>query len=250
MVSPTTRIQLCGRLVVRIDGRPVDDRLPGRQGRLLFVFLALNRTRAARRDELVGALWPEAPPAAPDAALRALLSKLRGALGDRALDGRDAVRLCLAPDAFVDIEAAHAAIHRAESALARGAWRDAWGPAQAALFTARRELLAGEDAPWIEARRRELGDLLVRALEAYGSSCLEIAGSELPAAEKAGRDLTRVAPFRESGHRLLIESLERGGNVAEALRAYQSLRERLRDELGISPSPAMRHLHARLVDSA
>ncbi len=250
MISPETRIQLCGRLVARVDGTPIEDRLPGRQGRLLFAYLVLNRSRAVRRDELIEALWPTGPPAAPEVALRALLSKLRGALGETPLDTRDAVRICFAPDTFVDVEAAVAAIHRAESALAQRAWTSAWGPAQVALFIARRDLLASEDAPWIDAQRRMLDDVRVRALEAYGVACLQIAGTELPAAEKAGRDLVRVAPFRESGHRLLIESLERQGNLAEALRAYQALRELLRDELGISPSPSMRELHTRLLESA
>jgi SARP family transcriptional regulator, regulator of embCAB operon len=250
MTSLQARIQLCGRLVVRIDGLAVQEQLPGRQGRLLFVYLVLNRTRAARREDLVEALWPAGPPTAPESALRALLSKLRSVLGTDALEGRDVVRLCLPVDAFVDIEAAHAAIHRAESALARHDWTAAWGPAQVALFTARRGLLPGEDAPWLDDERRALADLHLRALEAYGGACLRIGGCELPAAERAGRALAQLAPFRESGHRLLIESLEEQGNLAEALRAYESLRALLREELGISPSPLIRDLHARLLASA
>jgi DNA-binding SARP family transcriptional activator len=58
------------------------------------------------------------------------------------------------------------------------------------------------------------------------------------------------APFRESGQRGLIGAPARQGNLAEALRSYQSLRELLRHELGISPSQETRDLHARLLDSA
>ena len=37
------RIQLCGRFVVELDGHRLDHKLPSRQGRLLFAYLALNR---------------------------------------------------------------------------------------------------------------------------------------------------------------------------------------------------------------
>jgi len=54
-----TRIQLCGRLVAEIAGRRIDTDLPGRQGRILFAFLVVNRLRTASRDELVEAVWPD-----------------------------------------------------------------------------------------------------------------------------------------------------------------------------------------------
>jgi DNA-binding SARP family transcriptional activator len=133
-----TRIQLSGTLVARIDGRRVDGDLPGLQGRLAFVFLTLNRHRVVTRRALIEALWPVEEPALVDAALSALLSKLRKLLGSGALDGRRDVRLRLA-NAWVDVEAASEAIHRAESAIARRAWAEAWGPARVALHVVRRE---------------------------------------------------------------------------------------------------------------
>src|SRR5882757_3036610 len=52
-------------------------RVPGRQGRLLFAYLVLNRHRLTSRDELVEALWPHELPTASEAGLNALISKLR-----------------------------------------------------------------------------------------------------------------------------------------------------------------------------
>ena len=49
-------IQLCGRYVVELDGERIESSLPGRQGRLLFAYLARNRDRPVRRNELVDAL--------------------------------------------------------------------------------------------------------------------------------------------------------------------------------------------------
>jgi DNA-binding SARP family transcriptional activator len=82
-----TRIRLCGRLEVELDGRRVERRLPGRQGPLVFALLVLNRDRPVARDELIGALWPGAPPADPDEALSAVLSKVRQAVGRETLTG-------------------------------------------------------------------------------------------------------------------------------------------------------------------
>ena len=123
-----TRIQLCGRLVVQLAGERIEARLPGRQGRLLFVYLAANRTRPATRDELVEALWQDTAPAGTDSSLSALLSKLRRVLPAGSLEGRSDIRLVLPADAWIDLEAAAAAIHEAESAVARSDWKGAWAP--------------------------------------------------------------------------------------------------------------------------
>src|SRR5580700_8768140 len=119
--SHTVRIQICGALAVECDGQRLDARLPGRQGRLLFTYLVVNRHRQISRDELAEALWREPDPAAVDARLNPLLSKLRRVFGVGAVDGRVTIQLHL-PDAWVDLEAAVEAIHRAESAVAQHDW--------------------------------------------------------------------------------------------------------------------------------
>ena len=93
--SHPVRIQICGALAVERDGQRLDARLPGRQGRLLFTYLVVNRHRHIHRDELAEALWREPDPAAVDARLNPLLSKLRRVFGADAVDGRSTLRLCL-----------------------------------------------------------------------------------------------------------------------------------------------------------
>jgi SARP family transcriptional regulator, regulator of embCAB operon len=87
----------------------------------------------------------------------------------------------------------------------------------------------------------------VRAVEAYARAGLGIGGTELPAAVRAGRELTRREPYRETGYRLLMEALAREGNVAEALLVYDRLRNRLREDLGTGPSAKAQELHQRLL---
>jgi len=249
VTSPSSwlvRIQICGPVVVERDGQRLDRLLPGRQGRLLFAYLVVNRHRQVPRDELAEALWREPDPAAVDARLNPLLSKLRRAFGATSIEGRSTLRLCL-PEAWVDLEAAAEAIHRAESSVAQHDWGRAWGPALTALLVAERDFLVGEDAPWIDQIRNQLTEVHLRALECYAAAGLGLGGTEAAAAVRAGRQLTRLAPLRESGYRHLMQALAAQGNLAEALEVYGQLSGCLRDQLGVSPSPATRELYQRLL---
>jgi DNA-binding SARP family transcriptional activator len=242
-----TRIQLCGRLAVEFAGHDLTPKLPGGQARVLFTYLTVNRALPSRRDELIEALWPWRTPAGADASLSALLSRLRSVLGADVLCGRGEIRLQLPPDAWIDLEAAEEAIHRAEAAVAQADWGRGWGPSLIALFTARRGFLPGEDLPWAEEHRLRLEEIRVAALECYAAVALGIGGSELPPGERSARQLVLAAPYRERAHSLLMQILAARGNGAEALRVYEALRERLRDELGAAPGPELRDLQAQLL---
>jgi len=84
----TLRIYLAGSIcVARGDTLVPESRLPGRQGRLAFAILAAERDRALAREEIAELLWGGNPPRAWDTALRAIVSKLRTALGEAGLEG-------------------------------------------------------------------------------------------------------------------------------------------------------------------
>lgn len=85
---------------------------------------------------MTDALWDGSPPQAADAALRALLSRLRRAL------------------------------HRAESAVALERWADAWAPASVARYISQRPFLRGEEACWIDAVRGELDTVRLLGISA------------------------------------------------------------------------------------
>jgi DNA-binding SARP family transcriptional activator len=248
--SSEARIQLCGRYAVVIDGSRVEDRLPGRRGRLLFAHLVLNRGRPLPREELLMAGWGADASAEAGNALSVLLSKLRHGLGPDRLRGRAEIELLLPPATFVDVEAALEGAHRAESRIAEGQWAQAWGPAGIAYHVATRPFLTALEAPWIDRWRRRLEEVRLRGLECFAAAGLGLGGPALAQAEERARMLTELAPYRESGHRILMEALAERGNVAEALRAYERLRVLLREELGVAPSPAVQAVHRRLLQSA
>jgi DNA-binding SARP family transcriptional activator len=246
-MTASCRVSLCGELAVELGGRRLDAALPGRQGRMLFAYLAANRHRSVSRDELAAVLWPDQPPADADAALRTQLSKLRRVLGPDLLEGRAALSLRLPPGARVDFEEAKDALAVAEAALSRNEWRDALAHAEVVRHLTGRGFCSGLDGPWIQQRRAELEELYLRALECTAQAALSLGGRELRLASEAARELVAASPFRESGHRLLMEAHAARGNVAEALQAYEELRRLLRDELGAAPGAAAKDLHERLL---
>jgi DNA-binding SARP family transcriptional activator len=202
------------------------------------------------RDELLAAVYGEEAAFDHHARFSVVLSKLRRVVGDQLLTGRGQIELSLPSDAFVDVEAAIEALHRAESHIAKREWAAAWGPSSLAYDIASRPLLRGHDRPWLAEWQRRLDEVRLGGLECVAAASLGLGGPELPQAANCARQLLKLAPFRESGHLMLMEALEQSGNVAEALRVYDRLRITLREEFGVAPSPPVQAVHRRLLGGA
>ena len=243
--TPRTRVRLCGELALDID----DERKvpPGGQAASLLGFLLASPERAADRAELIEVLWPHRAPRDPQTALRPILSRLRRALGPAALEGRERLRLRLPEPVWTDIDEATDALVAARAAAKAERWANTRAHARAALGVLQPGFLPGVDDDWVHARRLELEELELEALEWVARASLGLGDAELGAAQRAGRELVARSPFRETGYRFLMESLAAGGNVAEALRVYDDLRVLLRDELGSAPAPEVQALHQRLL---
>lgn len=254
MAPHSVRIHLAGRVSLEVDGQLVDQSaFPGQQGRLAFAFLVSEGSRPVARAELVDVLWPnEAPPSA-EAALSAIISKLRSVLRHAGLDPASLTsspgcyELRLPGGSWIDLDAAADAIHEAESALRAGDPARAYGPSAVAHHIARRPLLPGEDGPWVNARRARLRGVLLRALECRADVYLW--NREFPLAVEAARDLVTLEPLRESGHRLLVRSLAESGNSAEALWAYEQCRKLIASELGVDPSRETKAVYETVLQS-
>jgi DNA-binding SARP family transcriptional activator len=224
-------------------------RLPGRQGRKLLAYLVAHRARPVSRDELMGALWPCAAPAAPGPALSTVLTRLRRTLGEGLLEGRRELWLRLPSDAWVDVEAMQARAARAETALSRRNMNEALEAGREALALTEQRLLPEFADPWVEELRRELEERRRAMFEVCARAGLALGDHELGAAERAARALVTDNPYRESGYALLMEVHAARGDVAEAVRVYDTLRTHLRDELGVLPSRALVKLNDRLLDA-
>ncbi len=247
------RISLSGRVSIEANGARFDERsFAGRQGRLVFAYLLAAEGRPVPRDELADVLWGDTPPARWEKALSVLVSKLRAVLEDCGVDSQAALRsafgcyqLVLPPGAWIDVAAAREAANRAEVALDAGRVAAAREAAEEAAALARRTFLPGEDGVWVEQKRRELSEVLVRALECLADACL--AAGDAREAVRRVEELITLEPYREGGYRRLMQAHAAAGDSAEALRVYERCRRLLADELGAYPSPETESIYRDLL---
>lgn len=240
-------IDLCGELRIEF-GERLDEGLPRGQIRILLAYLVLSRERPVTRQTLAGVLWDEQPPSRWDVALSALLSRLRRHLAPRIeIAGRGELRLLLPADAAVDFELAEGAARQAEEAIARGDARAAREPARRALAIADRGFLPGQTCGWAEERQRELEGIGLRALESAAAAGTALGGDALAAGERAAVTLIERDPLGESGYRHLIAAQQERGDIAGALRTFDRLRTRLREDLGTVPSADLLAIHRELL---
>ena len=199
-------------------------------------------------------LWGDGLPATWEKALRVLMTKLRPLLQECGIDGSTALtsafgcyKLTLPAGAWVDVDAALEAVERGEAALAVGDLGETRSQATEAATLARRSFLPGEDGSWVEAKRHDLREVLVRALECLRDATFGT--GEFSEAIRHAKEVIELEPFRESGYRRLMQAHAAAGNPAEALRVYERCRRLLADELGIYPSAETESIYRELLSA-
>lgn len=237
----TLRVYLAGNVAIEHGDVLVPERrLPGRQGRTLLAVLAWERDRAVPNETLAEILWDGDPPSAWKTALRALVSKLRGALATATPDARieqafGCYQLRLPADAWLDVEAADAAVHEAETSFRAGERGRAIGAALVANAIARRPFLPGDVGTWVEQRRAHLRQIRVRALTVRGE--IALLNDDPEGALTDAELIIGIEPYREAAYRLSMAAHVANGNGAQALAVYEQLRTMLAEDLGAGPSP-------------
>ncbi len=225
----------------------------GKQGWLAFAYLVIERVRHVQKDELVNLIWPGEVANSWEVALSVLLSRIKrlmssgpfASLGTSLIGGTGLYQIILPVDTWIDFEAGVSAIDRAEAALKAGDFQRILGPATMAVSIARRPFLSGIENEWVEFQRRKLERQLLRALECLSHMWLAM-GDPVLALETAIESVERDS-FRESGHRLLMQSYAAMGNRAKAIEAYHRLRSILEKELGTQPSAETEAAYIRLI---
>ena len=221
----------------------------------LLVALALEPGTVVSSDRLVEALWGEDPPESAQTTLRSLVYRLRRALAGHAGDNPDEGAEWLrgrGSGYVLDVGSAEVDAARFDRLVAAG--RDGLARGDASAAEALRQGLGlwrgpalGEFGSWPffcgQARRLE---------EARLGAVEDLVEAEL-AQGRPGDALVRLEahvdanPLREQAWGQLMLALYRLGRQADALRAYQSVRVALAEELGLEPTPALRDLEAAIL---
>ena len=246
-------IRLLGLIGVQTDdGR--SPRLLSAQAQVALARLALDGEMGTSRHTLADTLWPAGLPDTWGSAQRSVISRVRRFLRDNgaaaadveSVNGRYVLRLPAEVD--IDVERATRLHRAAEGAHAAQDWAGALESADAAAQLLRDAFLPDHDGEWVGQTRTRLAAELVSALE-FASGAGRRLG-RCHAAIETAQEAVRRAPLRESAHRCLIEAHAAAGNRAEALAAYQVLRNGLADELGVDPSAETVALHVALLGAA
>lgn len=224
---------------ISADGTPLRSVLTQPRRTALLSYLALASPHGFhRRDTLFALFWPEHDTEHARHALRQSLYFLRHALDPAAIISRGDEELAVAPDQlWCDASEFERAIDegRLEAALAlyRGDLLPGFHISGAPDF----ERWLDQERDRLRGRAREAGWALADARERVGDAA---------GAAEAGHRAAAFAPTDETALHRLILLLERLGDRAAAVRAYETFASKLGEEYELEPSAETRALVARI----
>jgi len=223
---------------------------PGKQ-RCVLAVLLIGSGRPQQLEMLIDRVWGEDPPAQVRTALYSYVSRLRRIFRElhQVEGGTEIVLSQRAGGYLLDIPDGSLDLHRFETATQR---------ARAAGTTAERVALLREalglwhgsalqdvHGTWADEVRRSLQRQRVRVGAECAQHMIEL-GRYSEAGDLLEQELVH-SPLAESLAGQLMVSLRLQARNAEALHCYAVMRQRLAEELGVEPGPALQELHLRIL---
>ena len=240
------RVAVLGPLLVRVQDRDVTPN--GQRLRDAFVVLLQRRGRPVPAEVLLSLLWGDRAGDPGVSAVHSTVARLRKRLGQVAIVSRDFGYLVDASvttdeDQFGDL------LTRARDLVGRGDHAAATADYQEALALWRGwEAFEDVRAELVEADRSRLEELRASAIEELAALLLDRPDSGGPAeALLLVSGLIGDQPLRERPYQLAMLAAYRSQRQADALELFQTLRRRLRSDLGIEPAAATAELQSRIL---
>jgi DNA-binding SARP family transcriptional activator/tetratricopeptide (TPR) repeat protein len=226
--------------------------LGGPKPKTLLAALMLHPGRVVSIDRLVDLIWDERPPASAVALVHTYVSALRrgfAAAGERsALLTRAPGYLLRVSPSDVDLVAFAQDLAAARQAEQDGDHATAAQHYRQGIRLWRGPAFDGVDARFARSHAAALADERLAAEE--GLARCELALGQAPAAVSRLAGLCAAHPLREETRGLFMRALYLSGRQADALDVYRAGRARLVNELGVEPGPALRDLHAQILDGS
>jgi basic membrane lipoprotein Med (substrate-binding protein (PBP1-ABC) superfamily)/DNA-binding SARP family transcriptional activator len=239
---------ILGSIEATADGRPLDLGPP--KERAVLAALLLHPNEIVATDRLVGYVWGDAPPRTAAHSIQIYVSDLRKRFGQA---GAPAVITTRAPGYVLHAEPDTVDAARFEALVTRGTRELRAGDVRGGAETLRAALGLWRGPPLVEVADADFCRPHIHRLEELRAQAVEgLADAELRLGEPQ-RALTELAalvdqhPFRERTRELQLLALYRSGRQVDALRTYETFRHRLRDELGLDPSPILQQLQGRIL---
>ena len=243
--------RVLGKLEVLRDGHPVD--LGAFADRALLALLLTAPNSVFSSDQILDELWGDAGGVDKHNALWVYVSGLRKALEpDREKRTEGSILLTRAPGYLIEAEADQIDSLRFEQMVIEGRALADVDPAAASLVLGESLALwrgrAFEEFTYesfAQAEIARLEELRLEAVELRIDADLRQGLSRELISEL--ESLVRQHPFKERITGQLMLALYRSSRQADALRAFQVLKSRLGEELGIDPSASLRKLEEQIV---
>ncbi len=249
--GPAPRFGVLGPLRVW-RGEDVVDLGPLQQ-RVVLAVLLLHAGRPVSRQQMISAVWGEAPPGHAVNLVQRHVSGLRrvlrtdrpGGAASFRLVWTDAGYLLTLPAGALDLEVFESELARARAARAAGDLAEAAAALHSALGLWRGPVCDGLSSPYLDAQRDRLAESRTGVTEDRIELDLALGSHTDLIAEL--RELLAANPLRERLHGLLMLALYRAGRQADALAAFRDARRQLRDELGVEPAAPLQQLHQQIL---
>ncbi|WP_276204632.1 BTAD domain-containing putative transcriptional regulator [Amycolatopsis vancoresmycina] len=220
--------------------------------RTVLAALAMYPNRTVSREELIDAVWGEAPPQSAQGSIYTYVSGLRRALEPGRAKGEGPQLLASIGSGYsLRLDAGAIDVHRFEALREQAQRRQEAGDLRGAREALDEALglwhgvpLSGLPGPFAAAQRARLTEVRLATVERRAEVMLESGGHAELVAELTA--LTREHPFRETLRGLLMRALVAAGRRTEAIAVYTDVRDRLVETSGTEPGPALRRLHDEL----
>jgi DNA-binding SARP family transcriptional activator len=220
-----------------------------RRQRALLARLILDANRVVAPSVLVESVWGDELPVHPEAALQVVVSRLRtglGSCGRRIVAEASGYRL-EASSEEIDVLWAESLLRDGRLALASNEGARAADLLEQALALWDGDALQGlEEFSFSVEVAHRLHQLRVTLVEARNDAYLND-GRHLEVLADVDSWVT-LEPLREHLRAQQIAALYRAGRQADAMRACESLRKSLRDEVGLTPSAEIQQLERRVLN--